>query len=242
LSKLFRYELRRLLFNKFLGGLLAVTMLYSHLVMDGEIVLGVANTAPFSGWSYGVFLTDVLPLLLITLLFFITFLYSPNEKKVQAITDTMPIDPAKYRLIRCVAIVVGFLIISISAITVSFVFYADVFHFTNFGVFIAPILLVLFPAMLFVLGIGIALGELHPALLYALIPVTLLLTFLPLPDALNLFGGSFFSNYPTTLNIVGPPFSVPLSILVGKTVYAVIGIILTLLGVIRFRKVKHQAN
>lgn len=154
----------------------------------------------------------------------------------------MPIDPAKYQLIRCVAIIVGFLIISISAITVSFVFYADIFHFTNFGVFIAPILLVLLPAMLFVLGIGIALGELHPALVYALIPVTLLLTLLPLPDALNLLGGSFFSSYPTMLNIVEPPFSVPLSVLVGKTVYTVIGILLTLLGIIRFRKVKHQAN
>ncbi len=40
MSKVFGYELRRLLFNKFFFGLLAVTMFYSYLVMDSEIVLG----------------------------------------------------------------------------------------------------------------------------------------------------------------------------------------------------------
>lgn len=236
MNKVFRYELRRLLFNKFFIGLLAVTMFYSYLVMDSEIVLGVANTAPFSGWSYGAFLADVLPLLLITMLFFITFLYSQNEKKVQTITDATPADPAKYLLIRCVSILVGFLIISLAAIAVSFVFYAVIFRFTNFGTFLIPILFVLIPAMFFVLGVSIVLGKVHPAFVYALIPTVLLLTFLPLPDSINLLGGSFFSSYPATLGIIEPSFSIPFPVLTARVLYVAIGIVLTLLSVTHFKK------
>lgn len=236
MNKVFRYELHRLLLNKFFLGLLAITMLYSYFVMDSEIVLGVANTAPFSCWSYGTFLTYVLPLLLITMLFFTTFLYSQKEKKVQTITDTTPADPAKYRLVRCASIIVGYLIISFATIAVSFFFYAMIFHFTGFGSFIAPILFVLMPAMFFVLGVGIVLGKMNPALVYALIPVVLLLTFLPLPDSINLLGKNFFSNYPATLGVVEPSFKVPFSVLTARALYTVIGIVLTLLSVTQFRK------
>lgn len=236
MSRIFRYELRRLLFNKFFLGLLAVTMFYSYLVMDSEIVLGVANTAPFSGWSYGAFLGDVLPLLLITMLFFITFLYSQNEKKVQTITDATPVDPAKYRLVRCASIIVGFMIISLAAIAISLIFYAIIFRFTDFESFITPILFVLIPAMFFVLGVGIVLGKMHPAFVYALVPIVLLFTFLPLPYSINLLGGSFFSNYPLALDIVEPSFSIPFSVLITRIIYAVIGIVLTLLSVTHVKR------
>ena len=167
------------------------------------------------------------------MLFFITFLYSQNEEKVRTITDATPADQAKYSLIRCISIMVGFLIISLAAIAVSFVFYAAVFHFTDFKTFLVPILFVLIPAMLFVLGAGIVLGKVHPALVYALIPAVLLLRFLPLPDSANLLGGSFFSSYPAALGIVEPPFSVPVPVLTARVIYAVIGFILMGLGVKR---------
>ena len=73
--KIYYYELRRLLVNKFFLCLLLITAFYSYQTMSGEIILGIADTAPFSGWSYGVYLAKVLPLLLVSLLFFISFLY-----------------------------------------------------------------------------------------------------------------------------------------------------------------------
>ena len=236
MSKVFGYELRRLLLNKFFFGLLAVTMLYSYLVMDSEIILGVANTAPFSGWSYGVFLASVLPLLLITLLFFVSFLYSQNERKVRTITDTTPADPAQYRLVRCASILVGFLIISLAVIAVGLIFYAVIFRFTGFGSLFVPILFVLLPAMLFVLGVGLVLGEAHPALVYALVPVILFSAFLPLPDSVNLLGTSFFTHYPATLGVVEPAFSVPLFVWIIRAFYAAVGIALTMFSVTRARK------
>lgn len=236
--KIYKYELRRLLCNKFFVGLLVITMFYSYQVMDGEIVLGVANTAPFSGWSYGAFLSDILPLLLITLLFFITFLYSPNEKKVQTITDTTPMDPTKYRLIRCFAMITGFVISDVAAIAVSLVFYGRIFHFTGFGGFVAPTLVALLPALLFILGIGMIAGKLHPVSVYALIPVVLLLALVPLPDAADLFCGSFFSNYPATLGVVEPAFSVPVFVMTGRCAYALVGLALIAAAVVK--KPKHN--
>ncbi|MDE7243516.1 MAG: hypothetical protein K2O18_06010 [Oscillospiraceae bacterium] len=76
MAKIFRYELKRLLFNKFTAGLLVVIGFYSHWLMNGEVIAGIANTAPFSPWSFGYYLAKILPLLMLALLFFISFLYS----------------------------------------------------------------------------------------------------------------------------------------------------------------------
>ena len=54
--KIFYYELRRLLGNRFTVGLLLVALLYGYWTMRGEILLGIANTAPFSPWSFGAYL------------------------------------------------------------------------------------------------------------------------------------------------------------------------------------------
>ena len=188
--KLFGYELRRLLFNKFFMGLLVITGLYSYQILSGDIIVGVANTAPFSRWSYGAFLSAVLPLLLITLLFFTTFLYSRKEKQVGAITFATPIDPLHYGFLRCLAMVTGFVVISGVAIVFSLIFYARVFRFTAFGDFLVPILLTLVPAMFFTLSRTHS-GAMHSGLLYALMLILLLLGQMPLPYSVDLLGGTF---------------------------------------------------
>ena len=236
MSKIYKYELNRLLINKFFLGLLAVTMIYSYMTMGSEIVLGVADTAPFSSWSFGVFLSKILPLLMVTLAFFLSFLCSPNEKRVQILTDATPVPHQKYILIRYAAIVTGFLIISLAAIAVSLIFYAYIFRFTDFRGSFAPALLALIPSLLLFLGLGTALGKLHPTLVYVLIPVALLLPLAPLPYAADLYAGRFFAQYPSSLGTVEPSFAVPTSILAGKVVCSLVGIGLTWLGFSRKRK------
>lgn len=237
--KLFGYELRRLLFNKFFMGLLVITGLYSYQVLSGDIIVGVANTAPFSRWSYGAFLSAVLPLLLITLLFFTTFLYSKKEKQVGAITFATPIDPLHYGFLRCLAMVTGFVVISGIAIGLSLIFYARVFHFTAFGDFLVPIVLTLIPAMLFTLGVGLTAGRVHLGLLYALMLILLLLGQMPLPYSVDLLGGNFFHGFPATLPVgLGGEvvFTIPMAVWIGKAVYSIVGLALTLLWLIRLRE------
>ena len=73
MHKIFHYELKRLLWNKFFFGLLVVTLFYAYQVFTGEIILGVAHTAPFSPWSFGCYLSRLLPLLWVGELFFLSF-------------------------------------------------------------------------------------------------------------------------------------------------------------------------
>ena len=77
--KIFYYELRRLLGNRFTVGLLLVALLYGYWTMRGEILLGIANTAPFSPWSFGAYLAEMMPLLLVALLCFLSILTSDTR-------------------------------------------------------------------------------------------------------------------------------------------------------------------
>lgn len=147
MNRIFKYELKRLIINKFFLGLLIISALYSHEIMRGDIILGISNTAPFSGWSYGTYLAKVLPILLVTLLFFISFLYQKQEKNVQALTKATPIDPFKFQMLRFGTIIVGFVLISAVPIVYSLCFYAVNFNFTNFGGLVLPAVITLLPAM-----------------------------------------------------------------------------------------------
>lgn len=237
--KIYRYELKRLLVNKFFVGLLVITGLYSYQMLSGDIIQGIANTAPFSSWSYGAYLADVLPLLLITLLFFITFLYSNKEKKVARLTAATPVEPVHYGLVRCLAMITGFIGIAAVIILISFVFYTQVFQFTSFGNFILPIGFTLLPAMLFTLGAGLLAGRLNRGLLYALMLLLLVIGQLPLPNAFDLFGSHFYQTVPSTLplGIDGEPaFTIPVAAWIGKALYTAMGLLLSWLGFMRFKK------
>lgn len=244
--KLYRYELKRLLFNKFFLGLLVVTGLYSYQILSGDIILGIANTAPFSSWSYGAYLADVLPLLLITLLFFITFLYSNKEKKVATLTSATPINPVHYGLVRYLAMITGYIVIAATVILISFVFYAQVFQFTSFGSFVLPTLFTLLPAMLFTLGVGLLAGRIHAGLLYALMLLLLVASQMPIPNAFDLLGVSFYQSVPSTLplGIDGEPaFTISAASWLGKAFYMAIGLLLSWMGLIRFNSNNvHRVN
>ena len=61
MGKIFQYECRRLLWNKFFGGLLLVLLFYGWQVLSRMTILGVSHTAPFSPWSFGDFLSRMVP-------------------------------------------------------------------------------------------------------------------------------------------------------------------------------------
>ncbi|AGX41969.1 hypothetical protein [Clostridium saccharobutylicum] len=223
MSRVFKYELKRLIINKFFLGLLIISAFYSHQVMTGDIILGVANTAPFSGWSYGAYLAKELPILLVALLFFISFLYSKQEKSVQTLTKATPIDPFKFQILRYGAIIIAFILISAVPISYSLWFYSVNFNFTNFGTLVLPSFVTLLPAMLFMLGLGILGGRYHQGIIFALMVVVILLSYVPLPYAVDLLGENFFAKYPEFLDMVEPEFSIPVSVIVGKLIFGLAG-------------------
>ena len=80
MRKIFVYECKRLLGNKFFVGLVAVIVFYGWQVLNRVTILGVSHTAPFSPWSFGDYLGRLLPLLWIGALFFLTFFTSQAER------------------------------------------------------------------------------------------------------------------------------------------------------------------
>lgn len=226
MKKVFLYELKRLLLNKFFVGLLVITAAYSYQILSGDIIRGVAYTAPFSAWSYGGYLAAVSPLLSIALLFFMTFLYSKSERRVAVLTQATPVDPKAYMAVRYAAMIVGFAAQALLVVLISFYFYATVFRYTSYGAFIQPMLLVFLPLLLFTLGAGATAGGLHPGLLYACMLLALLAAQLPLPAAVDYTGGGYYAGYPLALPIGPdgePAFTLSASFLAGRIALSALG-------------------
>jgi hypothetical protein len=231
--RLLRYELRRLLLNKFFPGLLLIALAYSYFILQGEVIFGIANTAPFSGWSYGWFLSRVAPLLTVAMLFFVSFFFSGEEKRVQPLVWATPVDYRRYLFFRALAMAAGFLIVAAAAVALSLVCYLKWFGFAPFGNFILPIILTLLPPMLLALGLGMLAGRFHIGLIYALAPVFLVLGQMPgFPD---LFGGGFYSDQPPLMGLDAggePFFYLPFSFWVQRLACAAVGILAAGCGIL----------
>ena len=209
MGKIFRYECRRLLWNKFFIGLAVVLLLYGAFVLHAVTILGVARTAPFSPWSFGDFLSRMLPLLWIGMLFALTFYTSPQARRSAVLTDAAPMPPRQYALARCAAALTGGVLLSLLCMVEAAVFYGRMFRWYRWGSLLLPALVTLLPALVFALGSGWLLGRLRPWLVYVWMAVPFLLAALPLPEALGLWNGSFFAAYPLTLETLDPAFRLP---------------------------------
>ena len=89
-----------------------------------------------------------------------------------------------------------------------------------------PTLLTLAPPLIFALGSGWALGRLQPRLLYVWMLAPFVCSALPLPEALGLWDGSFFTEYPLTLGKLDPAFSAPAVVVLAQCISLAAGVVL----------------
>ena len=226
MGKIFRYECRRLLWNKFFGGLLLVLLFYGWQVLSRVTILGVSHTAPFSPWSFGDFLSRMVPLLWIGSLFFLTFFTSGKARRAAVLTDAAPMEPRRYTLARCGAALTGTVLLALAVLAEAAVFYGWYFGWHGWGELLLPALVTLVPPLAFALGSGWLLGRVRPWLLYVWMPLPFALALLPLPEALELWNGSFFTQYPLTLGTLDPAFTLPASIAAVQIGLLVLGAVL----------------
>jgi len=230
--KIFYYELKKLLFNRFFAALTALTLWYGYQILKGDVLLGIANTAPFSPWSFGFYLSSLLPLLAAILLFFIAFLSSKQEILTRALTDSSPAPSGWYRFVRCAAIFVGVFLMTTACFLMGFLFLGCLFRFENLsaGKWVGPSALVLFPSLIFVAGLGVMAGNWKSWAVYGLIGGVFLAGVVTVPDCLALIPTAFFGDYPKSLGELEPNFSVPVPMIVSRTVYCVLGILMMIAG------------
>ena len=211
MSKIFRYECRRLLWA---------------LVLHAVTILGVSHTAPFSPWSFGDYLSRMLPLLWIGMLFFLTFYTSPKARRAAVLMDATPMPSRQYALVRCAAALTGGVLLSLLCMGEAAVFYGRMFHWYGWGSLLLPALATLLPALVFALGSGWLLGQIRPWLVYVWMAVPFLCMALPLPDALGIWNGHFFSRYPLALGTLDPAFFMPAAVLIVQCILLAAGLVL----------------
>ena len=236
MGKIFRYECRRLLWNKFFIGLAVVLLLYGAFVLHAVTILGVAHTAPFSPWSFGDYLSRIMPLLWIGMLFFLTFYTSPKARRAAVLMDATPMPPRQYALARCAAALTGGVLLSLLCMAEAAVFYGRMFHWYSWGSLLLPALVTLLPALVFALGSGWLAGQIRPWLVYVWMAVPFLCMALPLPDALGIWNGHFFSKYPLALGTLDPAFSMPAAVLIVQCILLAAGIVLLMVRPARSKR------
>lgn len=224
--KIFRYEFRRLVCNKFFFGLLVITLFYGWQVLMGDVIRGVSHTAPFSPWGFGFYLSQVLPLICLGESFFLSFFVSRAERRVSQLTAATPVDPRRYQLVRAAAVLAGTLLLAACAVALCLGFYAVLFHVLPLGALLPPALLLLVPSLPFCLGAGFFASRFHPAALFAVAAAVLLLTLLPLPGFASLSLSGFFRSYPLAAAVLDPPFAVPAPLLLSRGAYLFLAFVL----------------
>ena len=209
MRKIFCYELRRLLWNRFFRGIALALLFYGWQVLGGVTILGVSHTAPFSPWSFGDYLSRMLPLLWIGALFFLTFFTSDKARRAAVLTNATQMPPNRYALARCAAALLGTGLLALCCLAEAAVFYKQYFDWHEWETLLIPALITLTPPLVFSLGSGWLLGQYRPWLIYVWMAAPLLCAALPLPEVLGLWNGSFFTEYPLSLGTLDPAFSVP---------------------------------
>ncbi len=225
MRKIFKYECKRLLCNKFFFGLLLVTLFYGWQVLNNVTIFGVSHTAPFSPWSFGDYLSRVIPMLWIGTLFFITFFTSPKARCAAALTDAALIMPVRYAAARCVSALVGSLLLSLACIAEAAVFYGGYFDWYGCGDMIGPAIISLPPVIIFALGSGWLLGRIKSWMVYVWMVIPSILITVPLPELMGILNGCFFTDYPLTIGTLDPAFSVPISVFLTQCSLMVIGLV-----------------
>ena len=227
--KIFQYECKRLLWNKFFFGLLLILLFYGWQVLNGVTISGVSHTAPFSPWSFGDYLSRMISLLWIGALFFLTFFTSGKAQRADILTDAAPVSPRRYVLARYAAALTGTGLLALVCIAEAAFFYGRYFGWYGWEQLFFPVLITLVPALTFALGSGWLLGRVRPWLGYVWMLAPYVCMALPLPDVLKIWNGQFFDDYPLTLGTLDPAFSIPAAVLVVQCGLFAVGIVLLMI-------------
>lgn len=233
MGKLFYYELKRLLLRKWTFGFLALLVLYSFGLMQSETIMGIANTAPFSPWSFASYLAKLMPILLTELMFFLSFFASKQERKSEELVKPICLFPRKQRLVRFLAISVAFLLSVCCAVGVAFGIYAKVFGFTDFFSLIPAGAAVVFPPAIIVFGVGCVAataGKYAEKVIFSLsIPILIPAFFHEIPY-LDWYGIRFWGDYAASFPMPDPPFSLPPAVTLIQSAVTLTGALLFLVA------------
>ena len=249
------YERRRQIANKFYVGIFAACLLFAWMTLTTSVIRGIANTAPFSPWSFGYYISQVMPILIIALLFSLWNVFSPDARRVGSLTAATPVNERVYYMLKCGAAFAAWFIALLFTIILGLFFLIKIFGYSvQVGELLAPCVAATLPTSIFFFGAGLMAGRLKMRqsitavvitiafviifliifiIIYAIIfeasiSITDVVSISPISGYASLFGSRFFSEYPLTTGVLDPGFSMPFSVIAWKTIYTAAGIVFSI--------------
>lgn len=221
-----------------------IALFFTVLDLYTEIIQGVSGTAPFSQWSYCKFLCDINTIMLLTLMLSCTGLFSRNEQRVREITSCTSLPLKKYLATKSLALFISYIIIAICCILISLLFYKTTFNFTYFQSFSLPALIILLPTFVFVFGTSMFLGSKSQTLLYAWIPIVLILSLMSFNSTpfIDIFAKGYVTYMPTVLPVDSfgePVFSLSFGFIMSRLLFTLVGMVLY---VASFKKLSEKTD
>lgn len=221
MSKLLKYELRRMIGNQFFYCMAAVLLGYGWLLLSKDVIRGISNTAPFSEWSMGYYISHLAPIICLGELVMLLFYVSKQECMVQTIAFPTSFKKTTFLVMRSCVILLAILILSIVVIGLGLGFCGIVFSLLVLKQCIMPFVVTVVPLVVFVLGAGVFLSKRNPLFLLGL-AIFLGIGFMPW---LDLYGIHFYVDYPIQLEVLDPKFSIPVTLLVKQLILTGTGIL-----------------
>ena len=224
--KIFKYEFRIILCKAYVPAILAAGMLYSWYLLSTQIILGVSDTAPFSGWSFGKYLGDsTLISMLITLLITAVSL-SGQQKMAGILTDATAFPVKKRILIRSLLTGGFFLICTIINLILGCIFLYSLFGEIYIGSYLLDWALICLPCMFLITGMGMLIGRKSNVPIYIFMGVCLIMAFAFRRLSLDFNGAAYFEITPGLFDGPAkedPPFVIGLSYVIKRSVYLFAG-------------------
>lgn len=231
---LFKYEIKRIIWSKKYLYILLLIMASTYDFLTRLVVGGYMGTAPFSDWTYTLFLNLISPLLMVSMIFIISRVFSEREIRVRSIIYSTPISQIQYYMLKSSVVFVVSILTALVPIIMSFIYYRFMFGYEGFGGFIKLIIAFLLPTSIFFLGLSMVLGKINVKFVYALFPIAFLMGSLTLgsnivPIWADIFGNNFFNMYSIMMligrKVESVPLELPISFIYSRLGFIMLGMV-----------------
>ncbi|MBQ9866869.1 MAG: hypothetical protein IJM34_07605 [Lachnospiraceae bacterium] len=225
--RIFKYEFRIILCKIYVPVMLAASLIYSRYLLSTETILGVSDTAPFSGWSFGKYLGDCALINMLITLLIIAFSFSERQKKAGMLTDVTAFPPKKRILIRSILIGGFFIFSMILSFLLGCIFLWRLFGEIHLGNYLSAWGLICLPCVFLITGVGMLLGRKSPALIYVLMLICLVMAFAFKGAAIDINGADYYMSMAAGLGDIEKTetaFMISSGYLITRLVYLFIGL------------------
>ena len=226
MTKIYKYELKIILLKPYVFVMTVITLLYAYFKLSSETIMGVSDTAPFSGWSFGDYMGDVNLISMLVTLFIMATLFSKQQKKVSILTDVTGFPVRSRMLIRNVIIGGFFILNNLLIFILGCAFLVALFGVIYPAVYMADWILITIPSLFVILGVGNLLGKINPVLIYVFMAVVIAMSFVMREYAIDINGANYYTIVSAALETLKggeTPFTITPGFIYTRLFYLILG-------------------